>query len=71
MIIQPSGVVSVQAEKTFSDAQCFTSLDGASFALNATGFTSLALINSRVGAPFASSVIGRDMPLCYDCERKA
>lgn len=55
LIIQPSGVTSVQAEKTFSDAQCFTSLDGASFALNATGFTSLALINGWVGAPFATS----------------
>jgi hypothetical protein len=55
LIIQPSGVVSVQAEKTFSDAQCFTSLDGASFALNATGFTSLPLINGWVGAPFATS----------------
>ena len=29
--IQPSGQVSIQAVGPFSDAQCFTSLDGASF----------------------------------------
>ena len=33
LFIQPSGSVSVQAEGAFSDAQCFTSLEGASFAL--------------------------------------
>ena len=31
LFIQPSGAVSVQAETGFSNAQCFTSLDGASF----------------------------------------
>lgn len=63
LIIQPSGVVSVQAEKAFSDAQCFTSLDGASFEPTPTGFTALALINGWSGAPFgtgspAAKVIG-------------
>jgi hypothetical protein len=29
--ITPNGVVSVQAESAFSNAQCFTSFDGASF----------------------------------------
>jgi hypothetical protein len=33
LIIEPSGTVSVQAERAFSDAQCFTSLEGAWFAL--------------------------------------
>jgi hypothetical protein len=33
MNIDPSGNVSVQAESAFSSAQCFTSLEGASFAL--------------------------------------
>ncbi len=33
LFIFPGGVVMVRAEKAFSDAQCFTSLDGASFAL--------------------------------------
>lgn len=33
LFIEPSGVVTVEAEGgTFSNAQCFTSLDGASFA---------------------------------------
>jgi hypothetical protein len=31
LLIQTSGAVSVQVESSFSDAQCFTSLDGASF----------------------------------------
>lgn len=33
IIVQPSGTVSVQAESSFSNAQCFTSLDGAWFTL--------------------------------------
>jgi hypothetical protein len=46
LYIQPSGAVSVQAEgETFSNAQCFTSLDGASFALSTTGAAGLTLIN--------------------------
>jgi hypothetical protein len=32
LIINPNGVTSVQAEASFSNAQCFTSLEGASFA---------------------------------------
>lgn len=55
LIIQPSGVVSVEAETQFSNAQCFTSLDGASFALNATGYTALTLINGWTNAPFGTS----------------
>jgi hypothetical protein len=55
LFIQASGVVTVQAEKAFSDAQCFTSLDGASFAPTATGFTSLTLINGWTNAPFGTS----------------
>lgn len=63
LIVQSSGVVSVQAEKAFSDAQCFTSLDGASFAPGTAGFTPLTLINGWTGAPFgtaapAAKVIG-------------
>ncbi|MGA2388910.1 MAG: hypothetical protein ABSF97_08115 [Candidatus Sulfotelmatobacter sp.] len=46
LIIEPSGAVTVQAESgTFSNAQCFTSLDGASFAINDTGYTALTLLN--------------------------
>jgi hypothetical protein len=54
--ITPSGVVDVEAENgTTSNAQCFTSLDGASFAPKATGFTALTLINGWVNAPFSTS----------------
>src|SRR5262249_18146777 len=64
LIIQTNGVVIVQAEKQFADAQCFTSLDGASFEPRPTGFTNLGLINGWTGAPFgtatpAAKVIGQ------------
>jgi hypothetical protein len=64
LIIEPNGQVFVQAEKTFADAQCFTSLDGASFEPKPTGFTNLGLINGWIGAPFstatpAAKVIGQ------------
>ena len=54
--IQSSGAVTVEAEGgTFSNAQCFTSLDGASFAPSAAGSTALTLINGWTNAPFATS----------------
>jgi hypothetical protein len=40
-----AGVVTVLAETSFDNARCFTSLDGASFALNANGFTTLKPLN--------------------------
>jgi hypothetical protein len=43
--IHPDGTVDVQAQSDFSGAQTFTSLDGATFALDTTGFTALTLIN--------------------------
>ena len=55
LFIQPNGVVQVQTETSFSDAQCFTSLDGASFALSPTGFSNLTLENGWTGAPFYTS----------------
>ena len=56
LMIEPNGTVFVQAENgTFSNAQCFTSLDGASFAPNATGFTPLTLINGWTNAPYSTS----------------
>jgi hypothetical protein len=51
--IQPTGTVTVQAEKSFASAQCFTSLDGASYALTAT--TPLTPLNGWTGAPFGTS----------------
>jgi hypothetical protein len=57
--IEPTGVVTVQAEGgAFSNAACFTSLDGASFAQNATGFTALKLINGWFKAPFGNTSAG-------------
>ena len=56
--IAPSGVVSVQAEGPFSDAQCFTSLDGASFALPASSFTPLTPVNGWTNAPYGTSSAG-------------
>jgi hypothetical protein len=55
LFIQPNGTVSVQAETSFSNAQCFTSLDGASFDKNTTIFTPLALVNGWSGAPFGAA----------------
>jgi hypothetical protein len=56
LFIQPSGVVTVQAETSFSNAQCFTSLDGASFAPNSGGVTPLTLLNGWVNAPFSTAI---------------
>jgi len=54
--IAPSGVVTVaQQDPGFADAQCFTSLDGASFAPSATVFTGLTLQNGWTNAPFSTS----------------
>jgi len=43
--IDPDGTVNVEVAKKFSNAKCFTSLDGVSYALNANGFAALTLIN--------------------------
>lgn len=54
--IAPSGVVSVQAEGgAFSNAQCFTSLDGALFATSASSFTPMSLLNLWTNAPYGTS----------------
>src|SRR5215831_8303258 len=56
LFIQPNGTVTVDAEGgNFSNAQCFTSLDGASFAKLATSFTALTLKNGWTNAPFSTS----------------
>jgi hypothetical protein len=52
--IQPNGVVNVEPEGAFSNAQCFTSLDGASYAKSATGFHALTLRNGWTNAPFST-----------------
>jgi hypothetical protein len=55
LIIYPNGEVFVQALTSWSDAQCFTSLEGASFALNGSGFTTLSVIDGWTDAPFSTS----------------
>jgi hypothetical protein len=54
--IEPTGVVTVQAEGgAFSNAACFTSLDGVSFAKSAGSFTPLTLQNGWFNSPFGTS----------------
>ncbi|MFO0687901.1 MAG: hypothetical protein U0900_04295 [Myxococcota bacterium] len=55
LYIQPNGSVFVNSSTTFGDAQCFISLESAKFALSATGFTPLTLVNGWVGGPFSTS----------------
>jgi hypothetical protein len=54
--ISPSGVVTVQEEgSSIVDAKCSTNLDGASFALNSSGFTPVTLLDGWKNAPFGTS----------------
>lgn len=55
LIIGSDGVVDVTTFLKWSDAQCFTSLDGASFAPGSTGFTALEPINGWTKAPLGSN----------------
>lgn len=59
--ITPSGSVTVESLGPFSDAQCFTSLEGASFAVAAVDFTGLALENGWTNAPFSTSAAAASM----------
>ncbi|MCU1453588.1 MAG: hypothetical protein JWN46_1734 [Acidimicrobiales bacterium] len=53
LVIQSNGVATVTATTTFSEAQCFTSLDGASFLVSAG--TPLTLQNDWFGGPYGTS----------------
>jgi hypothetical protein len=54
--IVTSGLVTVEAEGgTFTNAACFTSLDGVSFAESASSFTALTLQNGWTNAAFGTS----------------
>jgi hypothetical protein len=56
LVIYPDGDVYVEAENdVIGNATCFTSLDGASFALNGSGFTAIKLINGWTNAPYSTS----------------
>lgn len=50
--IRPSGKVTVQAEGDFFDAQCFTSLEGASYTLTPPANVNMALLNGWSNSPF-------------------
>lgn len=52
LLIQPDGTVVVHAGDAFSDAQCFTSLEGASFTLAPAGEVNLGLINGWRNGPY-------------------
>jgi hypothetical protein len=58
LAIQPSGVVFVEPEQTWSDAQTLTSLDGASFATSGSSFTPLTLQNGWVHSSSGSASPG-------------
>ena len=51
LFIQTNGKVTVNAERSWADAQCFTSLDGATFARSASGFTALKLLTAGRTGP--------------------
>jgi hypothetical protein len=58
LLVEPSGAVVVETNdesSSWSDAQCFTSLDGASFARSASGFTSLKLQHGWKNGPYSTS----------------
>ncbi|HEY8926489.1 MAG TPA: hypothetical protein VIU64_19035 [Polyangia bacterium] len=55
LYVPPSGVVQVVAEGgAFSNAQCFTSLEGVSFAVSSAGFTPISVVNGWTNAPFST-----------------
>jgi len=54
--VTPSGVVTVEAEQSWSNAQGFTGLDGASFATSGSSFTPITPLNGWTNAAsFASA----------------
>jgi len=59
--IAPSGVASVQADQTWSNAQTLTSLDGASFATSGSSFTPLTPLNGWTNAAGFAKAGARDI----------
>ena len=56
LIIEPTGQTFVAAEGNFSDAQCFTSLDGVTFVVANNG--NLPPLNGWAGAPYSTRAPG-------------
>jgi hypothetical protein len=54
LAILPTGEATIQAEGSFGSAQCFTSLEGVSFAAATNGFTILTPRNGWTAAPFGT-----------------
>jgi hypothetical protein len=53
-----TGVATVVVESgTWSQAQCFTSLEGATFALSASGYKAATLLNGWVNSPFSTRAV--------------
>ena len=59
LLITSSGSVTIQMPSgvDFSQAQCFTSLEGVTYALSSSGFTSTPLDNGWVNAPFSTRAV--------------
>jgi hypothetical protein len=54
--ITPDGSTVVETDGAFSDATCFTSLEGVTFAKNTGAATTLTLLNGWSGAPYNTRV---------------
>ena len=63
LLIQPDGTVAVHAGDAFSDAQCFTSLEGASFTLAPAGEVNLGLIPGYGGTQRLPRLVGKGRAL--------
>lgn len=57
LLIQPSGAVFVQASRAFADAQCFTSLEGASYVIPNASTKPLTPVNGWAGGPFGTNTL--------------
>jgi hypothetical protein len=57
LMITTDGVVTVQSEGTFTNASNFTSLDGISFVMSATGSSAIPLLGGWTNAPFGTRML--------------
>jgi hypothetical protein len=67
LYIAPTGEVTVETQGPWSDAQCFTSLDGVTFAKSASSFTPLSLLNgwTSYGSGTASPAVRNISGIVY------
>jgi hypothetical protein len=57
LVIEPSGFVTLYSEGPFSDATCFTSLDGVSYAKDAGATLALSPINGWATSPYSTRAV--------------